>query len=287
VLHSVHTPAYLVLLENACKRGARLDMDTYTTPASWDLALRSAGGAAAVAQAVWQGKACTGFALTRPPGHHATIQRGMGFCLLNNIAIAAEYLLQKEGAGRLAILDLDLHHGNGTQDIFYQRVEVFYFSTHQSPFYPGTGRIEERGAGLGNGTNANLPLPPFSGDKAFQATLDELILPLLDQYNPEMLLVSVGFDTHWKDPLGSLLLSALAYGKLIEKLKHWADGKCRGRIALFLEGGYDLQAGAACAGAVVAALIGQPWQDPLGPSPRREGKDWQGVLQQAKQLWGL
>ncbi len=287
ILYAVHSEEYLSILETACLRGQHLDFDTYTTPQSWELALRSAGGAAAVASAVWKREARSGFALTRPPGHHATIQRGMGFCLINNVALAAEYLLRQEGAGRLAIVDLDLHHGNGIQDIFYRRLEVLYISTHQSPFYPGTGALDERGAGLGNGANLNLPLPALSGDEAFRAAMDEVILPVLARYDPHMLLVSVGFDTHWKDPLGSLLLSAQVYGSLIECLGRFANERCEGRIALFLEGGYDLQAQAVCAQAVTAALLGRPFQDSLGPSPRRETKDWQPVLQKAKSLWGL
>jgi acetoin utilization deacetylase AcuC-like enzyme len=287
VLRAIHTPEYLAYLETACQRCQRLDLDTYTNAESWQLALNSAGGAAAVAREVWQGKARRGFALARPPGHHALPGRGMGFCLLNNIALAAEALLQGEGAQRLAIVDLDLHHGNGTQEVFYRRVEVFYLSTHQAPFYPGTGRLEERGAGLGFGTNANLPLPPGSGDLAFRAALDEVFLPLLDRYEPEMLLVSAGFDTHWKDPIGSLALTAKEYGRLVSRLARWADEHCGGRIALVLEGGYHLEAGAACAQAATAALLGQPWMDPLGSPPRREGLDWQPVIRRAKQIWGL
>ena len=166
----------------------------------------------------------------------------MGFCLLNNIALAAEYLLQVEGARRLAIVDLDLHHGNGTQDAFWRRGEVLFISTHQSPLYPGTGMISERGAGGGLGANANLPLPPLSGDSAFQAAMGEVILPLLDRFAPEMLLVSVGFDPHWRDPLGHLLLSAGAFAGLIASLEDWAGQHAGGHIALVLEGGYDLEA---------------------------------------------
>jgi len=148
VLWAIHTPEYLSALEEICERGMHFDADTYTTPASWDLALNSAGGAIAIARAVWSGEAQRGFALTRPPGHHATSQRAMGFCLLNNIALAAENLIQEEGARRLAIIDLDLHHGNGTQDIFFSRGDVFYLSTHQYPHYPGTGWLNETGTDL-------------------------------------------------------------------------------------------------------------------------------------------
>ena len=148
---------------------------------SWDLALNAAGGAIAVASAVWNDHAQRGFALCRPPGHHATPESGMGFCLLNNVALAAQYLLhESSGAKRLAIVDLDLHHGNGTQDVFWRRGDVLYISTHQSPLYPGSGSIEEIGAGPGRGATANFPLPPGTGDQGFKAMMDELILPLLE-----------------------------------------------------------------------------------------------------------
>ena len=288
VLQVAHTPAYLNLLELSCRRGGHLDADTYTTPASWHLAHQAAGGAAAVAQAVWGGQARRGFALTRPPGHHAMRGQGMGFCLINNVAVAAEFLRQQPGGpARLAIVDLDLHHGNGTQDIFWQRSDILYISTHQSPLYPGSGGLEERGAGEGDGFTANFPLPPGSGDRAFRAVMDELILPLLDRFAPEILLVSYGFDTHWGDPLGHLLLSAAEYGRLIASLAAWADAHCQGRVALFLEGGYNLQAAAACSQAVTAALLGQPWQDSLGPCPYPETQAWQRMLLQAKTVWGV
>jgi acetoin utilization deacetylase AcuC-like enzyme len=293
LLQSIHTRSYLSELEAACRRGQHLDMDTYTTPSSWQLALNSAGGAMATAVQVWHAgnqeipEKTRGFALTRPPGHHATAGRGMGFCLLNNVALAAEYLLQKEGAKRLAIVDLDLHHGNGTQDIFWRRGEVFYISTHQSPLYPGTGTLEETGAGPGQGCTANFPLPPGSGDQAFQEIMDVLILPLLDRFSPEIVLVSFGFDTHWRDPLGHLQLSAAAYGDLIARLAGWVDHHAHGKIALFLEGGYDLDAAAACGQSIVAALLNQVWRDPLGPSPRQEGRSWQAMVRQARAIWGV
>jgi acetoin utilization deacetylase AcuC-like enzyme len=287
VLHAIHTPDYLSTLEMMCWRGGWFDADTYTTPASWKLAHQAAGGGAAVAVAVWNGQARRGFALTRPPGHHATSQRAMGFCLMNNVALAAGYLLAEENARKLAIVDLDLHHGNGTQDIFYRRGEVFYLSTHQSPLYPGTGSQNETGAGPGAGTNVNLPLPPYSGDEAFQTAMQSCILPLLDRYQPEMLLVSIGFDVHWRDPLGQLLLSTQVYGELISQLVHWADQNCDGRISVFLEGGYDLEAAGSCGLATVQALLGQPWEDQLGPAPYSETKDWQDTLKQARQLWNL
>lgn len=287
LLRSVHNPMYIDLLPDFCRRDQSLDMDTYTTHDSWDLALNAAGGAIAVAEAVWQRQAQRGFALCRPPGHHATPERGMGFCLLNNIALAAQYLLQYRGAKNLAIVDLDLHHGNGTQDIFWRRNDVLYISTHQSPLYPGSGSIEEIGAAAGRGATANFPLPPATGDDGFKEIMDGLILPLLDRHQPEMLLVSYGFDPHWRDPLGHLQLSARGYGDLILSLATWADNACQGRLALFLEGGYDLDAASACSQAVVAAMLGESWDDPLGPSPRPEGKSWQTTFRQGREMWGL
>ena len=286
VLHRVHDPEYLAHLKKVCHKGQRYDMDTYTTAESCQLALNAAGGGIAVADAVWQRAAKRGFALTRPPGHHATQDRAMGFCLLNNIAIAAEYLIQRYGAKRVAIIDLDLHHGNGTQDIFYQRADVFYFSTHQSPLYPGTGRISETGEGEGEGTTANFPLPPMSGNESFISVMDGLILPLLDRYRPEMILVSYGFDPHRNDPLGGLLLTAGTYGELVARLTAWADQNCEGRIALFLEGGYDLQAAKDCSLAVVGALLGKSWDSEEERSPR-EGLNWQGMVKEAKRVWEL
>lgn len=284
----VHRPAYLDVLHRACQRGAWLDGDTYTTPASWQLALDAAGGAVAVAQSVWRGQSRCGLALTRPPGHHATAERGMGFCLLNNIALAAAHLIASPAqAQRLAIVDLDLHHGNGTQDIFWSRREVLYISTHQWPLYPGTGALDETGAGPGKGLNANFPLPPYTGDQGFRAVMDQLILPLLDRFKPEMLLVSVGFDPHWRDPLGSLSLSAAGFGDLIASLDGWAEQNCAGKIALFLEGGYDLEAAKACVSAAVAALLKMPWQDPLGSAPYQENPAWQSVVRAAQQIWNL
>jgi acetoin utilization deacetylase AcuC-like enzyme len=287
LISSIHEMNYLRILETASAQGRHLDMDTYTTTASWDLAIQSAGGAVGVAEAVWQRQAARGFALCRPPGHHATRNQGMGFCLLNNVAVAVEYLQQTFGAQKLAIIDLDLHHGNGTQDIFWRRGDVLYISTHQSPHYPGTGLIHETGAGGGEGTTVNFPMPPMTGDRGFKTVMDEGILPSLDRFSPEMLLVSYGFDTHWRDPLGNLLLSATGYASLITALTQWSDDYCDGRIMLVLEGGYDLEAAAACGCSVTAALLGVAWDDPLGTSPYPENSAWQTMLQQAREIWAL
>lgn len=295
-LSTVHSARYLNTLQKACQSGQRLDEDTYTTQATWQLALNAAGGTAAVAEAVWHagaaGRRMRGFALSRPPGHHAERDQGMGFCLLNNIAVAAQHLVSGQMKGnpnarKVAIVDLDLHHGNGTQDIFWERDDVFFISTHQNPLYPGTGALEERGKGAGYGYNLNLPFPPATGDAGFKAAMDRIILPILDRYQPEMILVSLGFDPHWRDPLGHLMLSAAGIGCLVKSLVDWADMNCRSRIALVMEGGYDSASVSASALASVAAMLGEPITDPLGPSPRPEGKSWQTVLAHALQLWNL
>lgn len=281
---SIHSPEYLNLLEMTCRRGGHLDMDTYTTRDTWGLAHSAAGGAAALASAVWEGNARRGFALTRPPGHHATKGQGMGFCLLNNIAIAAQHLISVHKVEKLAIIDLDLHHGNGTQEIFWFRNDVFYLSTHQSPFYPGTGHISDTGEGDGAGWTANFPIPARSGDVAFNTIMEELILPLLDHRNPQMILVSFGYDTHWLDPLGQILMTADGYGNLIRKLCAWADSHCGGKIGLFLEGGYDLNAGRACSVAVISAMLGRTWADPY-PCPYEESSAWKLSINQAHSIW--
>ena len=286
ILEAIHSPAYLNLLEMTCRRAGHLDMDTYTTTSSWELALKAVGGAAVVASSVWEGHTQRGFALTRPPGHHAMHGQGMGFCLLNNIAIATEYLLRTKGADRLAIIDLDLHHGNGTQDIFWARNDVFYLSTHQSPFYPGTGRFEDIGEGQGAGWTANFPLTAGSGDTAFQSVMDELIVPLLNNKKPQMLLVSYGFDPHWLDPLGNLLLTANGCGELIKKLCDWADEHCDGKVCIMLEGGYDLEAASACSLAVTNALLGKSWEDPY-PCPYQETSAWRFTVERGKSVWDL
>ncbi|KAA3648633.1 MAG: histone deacetylase [Chloroflexi bacterium] len=285
VLHKVHEPGYLERLQNAIEAGQRhIDADTYLTPESWQLALNAAGGAAAVAMAVWSGEAKRGFALPRPPGHHATPNRAMGFCLLNNDAIAAQAILSA-GAERVAIVDFDIHHGNGTQDIFWERADVLFISTHQYPLYPGTGLLNEAGSGAGKGTTVNLPLPPYSGDTALMACMQEIMIPQLERYQPEMLLITAGFDAHWRDPLGHLLASADGFGKIMSMLTKWADDNCQGRIAMMLAGGYDVEAGAVSALAATQSMLGAEWQDPIGSSQIAEEDHWRDMLEQAHQIW--
>ena len=284
LIEAVHDLNYLNILERTSRQAQSLDPDTYTTLQSWQLALNAAGGGVSIADLVWDRKVGSGFALTRPPGHHATRNRGMGFCLINNVAVAAEYLLQVKGAKKIGILDLDLHHGNGTQDIFWERPDVCYISIHQAPFYPGTGALYETGSGAGEGTTLNLPIPRFSGDKAYTTLTRDIILPYLEEQKTDMLLISYGFDTHWKDPLGSMQVSGDCIFEIMSDLKIWAEEHCSGRLAVFLEGGYDLEAGFSCGQAVGAALSNIKWEDSLGKSPAVEKDDWNETLSEAKDL---
>lgn len=287
VFSAIHTKELLDTVRSHSAREENIDLDTYLTKQTWPLAINAAGGAAAVAGAVWRREAEVGFALTRPPGHHATRTHAMGFCLLNNVALAAESLFQQENAKRLAIVDMDVHHGNGTQDIFWERGEVMFFSTHQSPLYPGSGNLNERGQGAGAGKVINLPLPPYSGDEAFKVAYSEVVPTMLDPFQPEMILVSFGFDAHWKDPLANLQVSARGYGEAVSSLREWAQKNCGGRIALILEGGYDLEAAAACGLAVTQALLGEKISDAIGPARQRESDDWVRVMNTVKQIWQI
>lgn len=287
IFKAIHSQELLESIRSHSENDEDYDLDTFVTKASWQLALNAAGGAAAAARAVWRREASVAFALTRPPGHHATRDQAMGFCLLNNIAIAAECLFQSENAKRLAIVDMDVHHGNGTQDIFWERKDVLFISTHQSPLYPGTGQLGERGSGQGEGTKVNLPLPPFSGDQAFKVAYTEIVPALLDRFRPEMVLVSFGFDAHWRDPLANLQVSARGYGEAVTSLKDWARKNCDGRMAIMLEGGYDLEAAAACGLAVAQALLGTEISDSIGPAPQPESDRWSPVLEKAKEIWQL
>ena len=202
-LLSVHDPALLAAVDRAAARSGPLDADTYATPQSPAIARRSAGALLVAVEAVLSGEATNGFVATRPPGHHATASRAMGFCLFNNVAIAAAAAL-RSGVDRLAILDWDVHHGNGTQALFRDDPRILYVSTHASPFYPGTGEIHEVGAGAARGTNVNIPLPLGTGDAGFLAAWEHVAVPALERHRPELVLVSSGWDAHARDPLGTL-----------------------------------------------------------------------------------
>ncbi len=266
-LLAVHQPDYLEqLAQTAHLTGpAMWDADTYVVPRSYDTALLAAGGVLRVVDAVLAGEAANGLAAIRPPGHHATPGDAMGFCLLNNVAIAARYAQRVYGTPRVLIVDYDVHHGNGTQDAFYADPTVFYVSTHQSPLYPGTGKLEEAGQGEGLGCTLNIPLPPGTGDAGYARVFNELILPAARRFAPDLILVSVGFDVHWQDPLASMRLSLPGCDRLARFLIDEAASLCGGRIVFVLEGGYNLHALSYGWANIARALLGETEiGDPFG-----------------------
>ncbi len=230
-----HSKEHVLRIKSACESGDKfLDADTYINQASFEVAKLAAGGVITCVEEFFNG--CKqSFALVRPPGHHATRNKAMGFCLFNNIAIGASYAMKKNK--KVFILDFDLHHGNGTQDIFYENNEVFYLSLHQYPWYPGTGSLEEIGKGEGKGFNVNIPLPVDTSDKSYLRAIDEIALPLIEEFKPDLLMVSAGYDAHQLDPLGMLKLSTRCYYDITERLVNKANG-----IIYVLEGGYNLNA---------------------------------------------
>jgi acetoin utilization deacetylase AcuC-like enzyme len=255
----IHEEGYIRRIERTRERSFTvLDPDTSATSDSYAAALRAAGGTMAAAQAVLSGSYPAAFAFVRPPGHHAESARAMGFCLFNNIAIAAMYGLRTHNLQRVLIVDWDVHHGNGTMHSFYETDEVLYFSVHQYPHYPGTGRIDEIGSGAGRGYTVNVPLHGGQGDEDYLFLFRELLLPVAREYAPELILVSAGFDTHRNDPLAGMGMSGGAYGRLTAILQELAGECCPGRLAFTLEGGYDHTALSEGVAAVLSSLIRGP-----------------------------
>jgi len=239
LVHRVHDPSYVAMLDRAAASGGGyLDPDTYITPLSMVAARTAAGAVVEGVQRVLDGKVKHALAVVRPPGHHAEHAKAMGFCLLNNIAIGL-VAARERGIRRIAVIDFDVHHGNGTQHSFENDAEVFYASTHQYPFYPGTGGAGEHGA---HGNVINVPLAAGTGDRAFLGAWEKKIGPLLDAFKPELLLVSAGFDAHEDDPLAGLEVTTDGYRELAQMIKGWAAARSDGRSVWALEGGYNLQA---------------------------------------------
>jgi acetoin utilization deacetylase AcuC-like enzyme len=284
----VHDPGYVASIERISRQGGgALDVDTVVSEGSYRAALRAAGGAIAAAGAALGGEA-RAFALGRPPGHHARPGMAMGFCLFNNVAVAARAAQAEHGVGKVAIVDLDVHHGNGTQESFWEDGSVLFVSTHQYPFYPGSGGINELGAGAGRGATLNLPLPAGSGDGEYLAGIDRAVVPKLERFRPELLLVSLGFDAHWADPLAMMQVTIAGYVAMVERLAAFADVLCSGRLALVLEGGYNLEALAYGVLAVSRALRGGPWEDPIGKAPTRPPVgDVERIFATARALHGI
>ncbi len=258
-MEAVHPAAYIDSIEGACSgSGGLLDMDTVVSPDSFEAALHAAGGAVRMVDLLLDGAVPYAFSAHRPPGHHATQTRAMGFCLFNNVAVAARHALDARGLERVMILDWDVHHGNGTSDIFHDSDEVLFVSIHQSPLYPGTGPADDVGSGAGRGFTVNLPVRPGSGDAAFCSLVDRVAVPLARAHAPQLVLISAGYDAHHEDPLGECAVTEEGYAAMTRSMRRVAED-LEVPVGCVLEGGYDLGALARSVAATLAAL-----QEPVG-----------------------
>jgi acetoin utilization deacetylase AcuC-like enzyme len=284
----VHTVAYLEKVQRMAEQGGgHLDPDTYLNARSYEVARMAAGGLLAAEEKMIEGTIANGFALVRPPGHHALPDRGMGFCVFNNVAVAACFALTLAQIERVLVVDFDVHHGNGTQDIVEADPRVFYVSTHEYPFYPGTGHWSEVGRSAGEGTVLNVPLPAGVGDAGYARVYEELVWPLVQRFRPDLILVSAGYDAHWQDPLAMMQLSLTGYASLARGLVAQARELCDGRILFTLEGGYHLDVLAhGILNAFHALLSEETISDPFGPAPGRE-VDVGPLLERLKELHRL
>jgi acetoin utilization deacetylase AcuC-like enzyme len=274
----VHERAHLASVSAAVKRApAQLDPDTYVSARSLEIARLAAGSSIDLARAVARGELCAGLAAVRPPGHHAEAHRAMGFCLFNNVAIAAAALRAEDGVERILILDWDVHHGNGTQRSFEEDPNLLYFSTHQYPFYPGTGGAGEAGTGRGEGATVNVPLPAGCSDAEYLGVLQRILVPLTLAFRPEVLLVSAGFDAHRDDPLGGMRVGEQGFAAMAAVVRSLADEVCGGRLACFLEGGYSFSALRQGTGAVLDAAL-SPEAPTLPPPVEAPGESFLGQL---------
>lgn len=238
----VHDRDYIQFVKLTSETGGALDYDTIVSKGSFEIALLAVGGALRAVDAVMAGQIDNAFCLIRPPGHHALPDKGMGFCLFNNIAITARYLQKEHQLERILIVDWDLHHGNGTQDIFYDDASVFYFSTHQYPYYPGTGAENEMGIEHGSGFTLNIPMSSLSSPEDYAMVFEDILKKDALNYEPDFVLISAGFDAHQDDPLGQIKMTTEGYGKLTEIVCEIADETCEGKVVSLLEGGYNLKA---------------------------------------------
>jgi acetoin utilization deacetylase AcuC-like enzyme len=283
----IHTASYFQMIkETPGKERVVLDPDTSTSARSYEVALLAAGGVMKAAEMIMQGKVKSGFAFVRPPGHHAEASRAMGFCLFNNVAVGAEFLLKKHSLQRILIVDWDLHHGNGTQNSFYDRNDVLYFSTHQYPHYPGTGHWSELGEGKGEGCTINVPLSPGKTDSDYLYVYEKLLSPIAEKSRPDFILVSAGFDIYQGDPLGGMRITAEGFGALAHSLKGLAEKHCEERILFVLEGGYNFQGLSTGSREVLFQLSGQKdppaIQSQASPDIQRELKP---IFEQLKKFY--
>ncbi|MBS3937411.1 MAG: histone deacetylase [Peptococcaceae bacterium] len=288
----VHDLAYIHSVAEACLSGRPyLDADTYLVPESYQAALYAAGGALTGLRAIMAGEYRHAFVLCRPPGHHAEKDRAMGFCLFNNIAIAAQEARRAYGLRRVAIVDWDVHHGNGTQNFFYTDPEVLFISIHATPAYPGTGSARETGRGRGEGFTVNIPLPTGSGDAEYALMFDRVIIPILDSYQPELILVSAGQDAYRNDPLGGMKLTYRGFERMTQALKSVAKSWSGGRMLFCLEGGYHLEGQARAVTYVLNILAGSapsaPKETPPAPPSAASLRRLDEILALQSKHWPL
>jgi acetoin utilization deacetylase AcuC-like enzyme len=240
-LELIHVPRYIQLVASTAGQACTmLDPDTYACSKSYETAKLAAGGTLVAVDRVLGGELDNAFAFVRPPGHHAESNRAMGFCLFNNVAIAAGYALKTHKLRKALIIDWDLHHGNGTQHSFYERADVLYFSTHQFPYYPGTGYVNEVGSGTGKGFTVNVPLSPGPGDAEYMQIFEDILEPIAMEYKPDIVFVSAGFDIYYQDPLGGMQVTPEGFANLAKIVLEFARETCKGKVVFVLEGGYHL-----------------------------------------------
>jgi len=287
---AVHTEDHLQRLVAVAQgdRMARLDPDTYALPASPKVARLAAGAVIGAVDALLLAQADNALAIVRPPGHHATADRQMGFCLLNNVAIAARHAQSTHGIEKVLILDYDVHHGNGSNDIFYTDPSVQFISLHQYPFYPGSGALQEIGEDQGRGATINIPLSAGHGDASYRQLFADIVIPAIERFDPDLMLISAGFDAHWVDPLASMQLTLAGYDCLARECIKLAERLCAGRIVFVMEGGYDLRALAHGWSNIARALLGQDEiSDPYG-APRSPSKaDVQSLINELRRVHRL
>src|SRR6266568_1551054 len=278
-LATVHEREYIRKVKAAAHKVAReqdssgrktrfFATDTFVSARSYEAAIKAAGAPLTAIDAILHEEIDNAYCLVRPPGHHAVAESAMGFCLFNNVAVAARYAIDKHGLERVMIIDYDVHHGNATQEMFYDDPRVLYFSIHQAPFYPGTGLSDERGEGAGLGTTINVPLPATTGYETYEPVFRQVMAPAADRFDPELILVSAGFDAHWNDPLAQMNISTAGFARLTEIIIQLAQQLCNGRLVMVQEGGYSLPAMAGCVASCINFLLGDDAAvDSLGPGP--------------------
>jgi len=288
-LEMVHTPEYISYVKNKAEKGGGwLDPDTVMSPKSYEAASYAAGGLLVATEAVMKGDVDNAFALVRPPGHHALNDRAMGFCIFNNVAIAAKFALSKFNLNRVLIADFDVHHGNGTQDAFYADPRVLYFSAHQYPFYPGTGWMDETGIGEGEGTTANFPMGAGWGDEEYLRAFNEVLIPLARRFQPQLILVSAGFDAHWADQMAMMRVSINSFAQIVMILKELAADLCQRRVVFTLEGGYNLQVVASSIKATLDVLLdNSEIDDPLGKAEVRKPEGFDEHIGAIKEIHNI